>query len=200
MGELSGSIYLNHVAIYAIEVHVSHVLVACATGLICPVSCLAQCPDFISILQFPGSVTRLYVLQAPAYAVSGFLIDRVGRRPIFVYALAECEDNVFCSLKRRVAALQHTRGTWRKFKSPPCSSSSTLVTTHNSLLAAAANATVVGCRSPFPQCPKVVSAPLMLRCGGDSGVRLHARLAAAAAGHRLQVWRRHGVQPVLHLH
>jgi MFS family permease len=47
MGQLSGSIYLNHVAIYAIE--------------------------------------------APAYAASGFLIDRVGRRPVFVYALAECE-------------------------------------------------------------------------------------------------------------
>lgn len=47
MGQLSGSIYLNHVAIYAIE--------------------------------------------APAYAVSGFLIDRLGRRPIFVYALAECK-------------------------------------------------------------------------------------------------------------
>ena len=47
MGQLSGSIYLNHVAIYAIE--------------------------------------------APAYAASGFLIDRIGRRPVFVYALAECE-------------------------------------------------------------------------------------------------------------
>ena len=50
MGQLSGSIYLNHVAIYAIE--------------------------------------------APAYAASGFLIDRIGRRPVFVYALAECETSV----------------------------------------------------------------------------------------------------------
>jgi MFS family permease len=52
MGQLSGSIYLNHVAIYAIE--------------------------------------------APAYAASGFLIDRVGRRPILVYALAECEAPASC--------------------------------------------------------------------------------------------------------
>lgn len=32
-----------------------------------------------------------YVIELPAYALSLLLIDRIGRRPVFVWALSECE-------------------------------------------------------------------------------------------------------------
>ena len=147
MGQLSGSIYLNHVAIYAIE--------------------------------------------APAYAASGFLIDRIGRRPVFVYALAECETS---------AAQCKMHQPW---PSACCTDDGAVCrcdafTVH---LPALNPSTAAQCMCfDSSNWKQVKQAILACRRRHVSGVRVHARLAAAAAGHQLEVWRCHGLQPGVHLH